>query len=204
MKEKSSSTANISLLDPNSSPYTGQLLIAHPSNPDNRLSRSVIMLMHVPYNVTVLGFQLNCVFKEAGLRNIMENLGFYLDYECPVYFGGIVGTNKLHFIHSLDWQGMSTIDLGNNLGLTSDISILAALMENSGPEYFKACAGNWLWNVDGLQDQLSVGSNSDFRWGLVPANIKRVFEYDGIEQWDHLCHVHATQCIDTWFNRVQS
>lgn len=203
MKEVKSSGVSSSMFFHESDKYSGHLLVAHPLNPQNQLAHSVIMLGPRSNAKSILGFQINTVLDEVSLRDIMENLGFYIDYDQPVYSGGKLGLNRLHLVHSLDWIGMNTVRLTDQIGVTGDISILAALSENEGPEYFRACAGNWQWSSGMLREQLNFNSESEYRWNLMPATVENTFNLEGSEQWTSLWRSQAQVQIDQWFNRVQ-
>jgi len=182
----------------------GLLLCANPCNPTDTVYRSVILLFHQTEH-TVLGLQVNRVVPNINLGRIFSNLGFDLDYQLSndqVYYGGGLGTNRMHFIHSLDWFASGTVVLSNDLGITSDLSIVSALAGGEGPKRYRACAGNWRWDVDTLYDQIY---NLDLEhevqehlWEIVPMDSALIFDHHDHAQWLSALQASAKNQSRNW------
>lgn len=193
---------NLNQNNKNKSPknYIGQLLAANPSNPqNNQLNKGVILITGQIYS-TIIGLQINNVIPSLSINDVIENLGFWIDGEYPVYYGGNLGTNKLHIVHSSDWSGMTTRAVTNSISVTSDISILAALSENEGPKLWRACAGHWSWNQYLLEQQLSIDPDQEYKWEICPATIKFVFYHQEQQQWEKVMTNAAQQAVSDWIN----
>ena len=106
-------------------------------------------------------------------------------------------------IHSLDWQGLTTVEIAPNIGLTNDISILTALTRGEGPEYLRACAGFMSWREGALWRELDHTTETEHKWELAPANISTVFEFDELDQWHHCIEASARSQVSRWFNLFQ-
>jgi putative transcriptional regulator len=166
--------------------YTGQLLIANPGNPKDELDQSV-MLIVTHTDTTGVGLQINNPHVDLTLDRISENLGIDLSNSAPVYYGGNISQNKIHIIHSLDWQGLTTVKLTNEIGITNDISVLTAMARGEGPRHFRACSGYWLWEDGRLDQQLDPNTSSSresHKWEVAPATISNVFKTSPSKQWD--------------------
>lgn len=181
--------------------YQGQLLIAHPTNPDDNLKNSVILVVSYA-SPMCLGLQINKTIDHIKLSNICQNMDIdYLGDE-NLYHGGIVGTGKVHVVHSTDWRGPSTVQINDYINVTSDISVLVALSHGGGPEHFRACAGYWTWSKSLLDNQLGLGSKgqlTDYRWEVLPANTEHVFSLDGDDQWAHCVKASTELLVKYWF-----
>jgi putative transcriptional regulator len=178
----------------------GHLLAANPSNPRDELDRAVILLTSHTSGSSV-GLQINRVLPELSLANIANNIGIWIDDDHPVYCGGSVGVNKIHVIHTNDWQGHTTVRITKDLCVTNDISVLAAISRGEGPDQIRACAGFWLWE-DGQLDQQLGNTPAEFdryKWETVPATIENVFESLGIEQWHNTLEASARMQVSLWF-----
>lgn len=169
----------------------GLLLGGRPSNPRDHLYQGVVLLFHRGLS-SVLGLQINRPLVGVKLSSIVESLGYDFSLmdqnSCSqvVYFGGLLNSNRLHFVHSLDWTSASTQVLSGSIGVTSDISILSALTIGQGPSIYRACAGMWRWDLDSLRDQIGVeGIDSDcvHKWEIVPVEQELVFKDTNMEQW---------------------
>lgn len=188
---------------------SGLLLVANPGNPQDFLYRGVVLLFHRSVH-GVLGLQLNRVLSQVNLENIIEGLGF--DFRAishdpqarTVYFGGSINSNRLHFVHSLDWSGINTHRLTANIGVTSDISILSALSAGEGPSQYRACAGTWRWDLDTLRHQIfNLSSDAEEQthlWELAPITPENVFSNDGESQWLQALDQSLQSQVARWMN----
>lgn len=181
----------------------GQLLAANPLNPRDNLNRSVILIVTHTDEVS-LGLQLNRQLLDMDLASVGEQVGITLPLDDPLYFGGPMTANKIHMVHSSDWQGLTTIRINSEISVTNDISVLAALSRGDGPEYYRACAGFWSWQAGQLESQLAGHKDSLHRWELAPADLKSVFESGwASDQWQAALAASARLQIDSWFNPVR-
>jgi putative AlgH/UPF0301 family transcriptional regulator len=175
-------------MSPNPKIYTstmiGQLLVANPANPRDELNRGTILVVEETPRCTV-GIQLNHKLELMDLASLSIGLGMEYRGTDPIYFGGNVQAGKIHVIHSLDWRGMSTIDITDHIGMTSDIGVLAAISTGEGPELFRACAGYWNWDSLDLMRQVRAQDRTEHhhRWECIPATLENVFGPEGRDQW---------------------
>jgi putative AlgH/UPF0301 family transcriptional regulator len=190
-------------------PHGGLLLAGNPTNPVDFLYKGVVLLFRQSIN-SVIGLQLNRCLNEICLANIVSNMGLPFDsmgksiYSRKVYFGGSVNTNRLHFVHSLDWMGLTTQVVGKNVGVTSDISVLTALVAGQGPKKYRACAGSWCWDIDTLKHQIyNLDPNyetQDHLWEVAPVAGNLVFDCEGSSQWGRVLRQSGRFQIDCWMN----
>jgi putative AlgH/UPF0301 family transcriptional regulator len=91
--------------------------------------------------------------------------------------------------------------LSNNLGVSHDVSVLAAISKGEGPEYFRVVAGYHKWLPGYLEGEILGEEPWDVTntWGFVPATIETVFELDGIEQWYTVLSESSKLQVATWF-----
>lgn len=180
--------------------YQGHLLAANPSNPRDELDQAVILLLSHT-SETAIGLQINMPFEQLTLDSVSENLGISIDVTDPIYQGGSNNVNKISVIHSTDWTGMSTVLLTEHLAVTNDISVLAAISRGEGPEYYRACAGYWMWDSKQLEEQLDPKTNSRtrYKWEAVPAKPVDIFDLDGGDQWRATLESCARHQVAAWF-----
>lgn len=180
--------------------YQGQLMAANPGNPEDGLYKSVILLINYSPKKAI-GLQINYQISNFNLQSVSNDIGIDYQGDDPIYYGGNVFSNKIHVIHSTDWSGLSTVQISDELAVTNDLSVLAALSCNEGPEFFRACAGHWCWDNGILPKQLDPKTNSKLphKWELAPADITSVFEYDGVEQWANTLKTSTKMQVAAWF-----
>lgn len=179
----------------------GNLLISNPSNPQDELDKSVILLVTHTDSLAI-GLQVNRIQPESSLAIVSQNLGIPYYGPDPIFYGGNVAVNKIHIVHTLDWRGMGTVPISKYLGVTNDISILAAIEQNQGPRYYKACAGYWIWEDSRLDQQLESKFRTEaepHKWELTQATIQNVFELDSDIMWGICLEQSIKEKVDQFF-----
>lgn len=170
---------------------TGHLLIANPKNPKDYMSESLILI--VDHNDEyVQGIQINHPYSLLNLASVARGIGMYWDSDDipDLYFGGIYGPNKVHVIHTNDWRSSTTVEITEHLSMTHDVSILSAIIEGTGPEHYRACAGYWIWEPEKIVREINGTKNSSgrkprHRWELIlpEDNLDLIFDTQSTEQW---------------------
>ncbi len=181
--------------------YAGQLLAANPSNPKDGDQTAVIFII-TNNGPTTVGLQINQTINNPSLGHICSNIGIFYDGSEPLYWGGQISQNKIHVVHSLDWEGFTTVKITEDLGVTNDISVLAAISRNEGPEYFRACVGYWLWENGRFEQQIDpkqFPSGEVSRWETVPATIENIFAETNEDQWRATLEESARKQASSWF-----
>jgi putative AlgH/UPF0301 family transcriptional regulator len=182
--------------------YQGHLIASHPCNPQDEHHHSVILMVnHTPD--TAVGLRINQLVNIPVLKNIVnENLGIDYHRDDPLYSGGSSSANKIHVIHSMDWSGLSTVQITDEIGITNDISVFAALSRDEGPEHFKACMGFWFWangHFDLQMNHKIRPQESRHRWEPVEATIENTFQTSEVLMWDRVIEESAKMQINSWF-----
>lgn len=183
-----------------STSYLGQLLCANPRNPRDGLESSVILIVNQTPQLAV-GIQLNRRLENLSFSEVAANLEIDYEGDESIYYGGNLGTGKIHVVHSADWAGISTVRINQEISVTSDPSIISSLAQGQGPEYFRACAGFWIWDENHLEIQMDPGSGDRVlhRWECAAATISNIFEYSDKQQWLECLNQSAMSQINQWF-----
>jgi putative transcriptional regulator len=179
--------------------YDGYLLAANPANPKDDLARSVILLLRHTDDLSI-GLQVNRRMTHPCLADIGENHGIPLSVEDPLWYGGNIEERKIHVVHSTDWMGLSSVNLNDDIAVTNDISVLAAVSRGEGPEHFRACTGYWLWGDGRMNHMLDPhDKNEPMKWELLPATLETMFAEEGIDQWLLAIDRSASYQVSNWF-----
>jgi putative AlgH/UPF0301 family transcriptional regulator len=179
--------------------YPGHLLTANPNNPRDELTKSVVLVVSHVENLAI-GLQIDNPLEDIDLQTVARNIG--IEYNKPdlLYYGGPHNNNKIHVVHSNDWQGLSTVQLNDTLSVTNDISVLAAIAADEGPEYYRACAGFWRWENGLLDQQLDPRFRDDpHKWEICPPTLENVFSSEGPDQWRICLDDSARYQVSAWF-----
>lgn len=175
--------------------YKGKLLIANPIVSDSSISKCVFFVVNQDNtNITTI-----CINKPydngAKFNNVMIGMGLNSDYcDVSLYIGGIESINRVFILHSMDWSGLSTVQLSDDIGFTTDLSILVAISENQGPEYFRPCAGFNRWDRNQITSDIL-----DSKWSIIPATSEICFGIEDNNIWDSAISVATRQQVNQYF-----
>ncbi len=155
-------------------PTKGKLLIAEPFLGDPNFERSVILLCEHNDRGS-FGLVLN------QLSNLTLNDAISDCYsELPLYVGGPVEYNTLHFLHRLGDQIPETVDLGNGVFWSGDFDTLKTLINlnrvsEKDIRFFLGYSG---WGEGQLHNEMRQNS-----WIVSQADADVIFESDTETFW---------------------
>lgn len=180
---------------------TGHIIAMPPhGKADNIFARSVVLIAQHKSD-GAWGLVLNKPNNKITLDKIMVSAGIdeYL-YSDTVYTGGPVETQRVHILHTLDWQGMTTIPITSEIGVTGDISVLAAISQGAGPRLFRTFVGLSGWSAGQLDGEYKglPPWNTRSSWLDAPATIDSVFNLNGDDQWEQAIDIIATSKVSNW------
>jgi len=134
---------------------SGQFLLAMPGIGDPRFEKAVIAM---------------CVHDEEGalgigLGRVMPRLGFHdlllqLDIDpgaapnVAIHHGGPVEPQRGFVIHSLDWGGAESVQVGDRWVLSATLDILKAIAAGTGPSHWVVALGYAGWGPGQLEEEL--------------------------------------------------
>lgn len=172
--------------------YQGKLLVAHPNLNDGLFARSVIYLyQHDPRGA--LGLILNKPTPWK-LSNFLFEKGFeYLGSEI-FYKGGPVNEKAIVLLHDNNWYSSNTMQVGNNLAISSDLVMLEKLATGNFPNKWRIFSGISSWGPGQLE--MEIGSSNG--WQIAAPNDTIVFDQDGERQWNKAVQLCSQQLIDQY------
>ena len=158
---------------------TGQFLLAMPGIGDPRFERAVIaMCAHDEEGA--LGIGIGETIDGLGLHDLFEQ--FEIDPgdtpDAAVHFGGPVEPRRGFVIHSPDWGGQDTIDVGGRWALSGTIDVLKAIAEGKGPSHWLVALGYAGWGEGQLDGEVEEGS-----WYVVTSEAADAFRGDPSGLW---------------------
>lgn len=184
--------------------YKGSVLIAQPKSQSNFFEEgAIIMVKNDRAGSWGVMFNKQISQRECSLADIIQHVGMenINHVDAPLYIGGPVEKGRVSVIHSSDWQGHSTREITSEISITTDISILAALANNEGPEKFRAVCGLCVWQPDQLEGEMSGEApwTPEHRWLIAPARMDNIFDVDPHYQWNHLVIEAVDLEVKEWF-----
>lgn len=138
------------------SPKTGSLLLSEPFMLDKNFKRSVVLLTEHNNTDGTLGFVLN---QESNmlLKDIVSECD-QIDF--PVFIGGPVAMDTLHFIHNCFDRLNSGIQIGKEVYWGGNFETLIVLLKAGQimPNELKLFVGYSGWSPHQLEDELAQNS----------------------------------------------
>ena len=163
-------------------PGAGVLLIADPFLKDPNFMRTVVFLTEHREDGTI-GFVLNRQYENTLDELLPEVEG----HQLPVYFGGPVQTNTIHFLHSYPEEIPGGIEVMKGVYWGGDFDAVVNLINNglADPEKIRFYIGYSGWSQGQLETEMAEKT-----WLTVDAVPKLVFHADAEEIWkDSLKHL---------------
>ena len=177
--------------------FKNQLLIAMPSLHDPNFERTVIYI--VEHNEEgAMGIIINQALN-VNLAELFEQM----EIECndsvlgekKVLFGGPLQHERGFILHSPKGNWNSSLDVSDNIALTTSRDILEAMVRGEAPKHILICLGYAGWDQGQLEAEIA-----DNNWFLVPANNQLMFETPISER----CQAAATSIGIRDFNSMSS
>lgn len=152
----------------------GKILIAEPFLGDKNFERSVVLLCEHATEGS-FGLVLNQL-TNLKLDDVMENI--YSDL--PLYLGGPVEQNTLHFIHRLGNQIDGTVDIGNGIYWSGDFEQVKTLINigRISENDIRLFVGYSGWSGGQLENEIKQDS-----WILSNSDANLIFETPSKSFW---------------------
>jgi putative transcriptional regulator len=133
----------------------GQLLLSEPFMEDPNFKRSVVVLCEHKEEGT-LGFIINKCLN----MNLAEAIPDLKEFEAPLYFGGPVETDTLHFIHTLGEDLEGSLQIAPGLWWGGNFEVLSILIkaQQIKPEQVRFYLGYSGWSPGQLAEELDTNS----------------------------------------------
>lgn len=156
-------------------PAAGILLISDPFLKDPNFMRTVVFLCEHQEQGS-LGFVLNRKYENT----IGEIIPELKDYSIPVYYGGPVQTDTLHFLHQYPDEIPGSVEVMKDVYWGGDFDLLVQMIKNNtiNPNKIRFFIGYSGWSGGQLNDELNEKS-----WLTVKAIRKLIFHNQYEEIW---------------------
>jgi len=153
----------------------GSFLIAHPTMLDDTFFKSIILITHHNSEETI-GLIINNPSK-IKLYEIIDDLP---KSDFPVYIGGPVAKNSIHYIHDLGDVIPNSIKIIEGLYFGGDFDTVKDLIWNKkiNKNQIRFFAGYSGWEANQLQNELKEDS-----WLIKEKNKILSMKYSNLELW---------------------
>ena len=159
----------------------GSFLIAHPTLLEDTFFKSIILITHHSDEETI-GLIINKPSKIM-LHEIINDLP---RSDFPVYVGGPVAKNSIHFIHQIGEEIPNSIKIMNDLYFGGDFEKVKKLiwekkLDKNQIRFFAGYSG---WEANQLQNEIKEQS-----WFIKKKNKSMCMRYSDSELWSKIIRV---------------
>lgn len=160
---------------PYDDPKKGRFLLAEPFLQDPNFVRTVVLLTEHNQEGSI-GFVLNRPI-EYKLNEILPD---FPEFDVPVYLGGPVQQDSLHFIHRVPGLGEAESEISEGVFWGGNFEVLKALVSQGevDPDDIRFFVGYSGWAPQQLEGELEANS-----WIVSPAKAKFAFSEDHETLW---------------------
>jgi putative transcriptional regulator len=156
-------------------------LIAMPALMDPHFFRSVTYLCEHSEQ-GAMGIIINQPLIHLRLKNVLEQIHLRTSYEeianQRVFSGGPLQQDRGFILHNKGTHWKSTIDISDEVALTTSPDILKAMSHNEGPAQTFVALGYAHWEPGLLEKEMAENS-----WLYAPANIDILFHMSIEYRW---------------------
>lgn len=181
---------------------TGQLLVAIPNTAHTAYSRGIMLVTsHWPSGAASCMINRPVSELNCSVSNVMHSSGIEHINKSPVFNGGPDELGRIQFIHTLDWQCPSTKIITKEIGVTQEVSILAAIANDEGPKNWRCVMGHRISGPGHLDGEMAGVKPwlPEHRWLMIPATVETVFGQIGDQQWLNAINIGTKQEVANWF-----
>ena len=158
---------------------SGQFLLAMPGIGDPRFDKAVIA-MCVHDEEGALGIGLGRVVPRLGFHDLLGQLSIEpgVAPNVAIHLGGPVEPQRGFILHSLDWGGSDSVQVGDRWALSATLDILKAIAEGKGPKRWVAALGYAGWGAGQLEQEMSRHG-----WFVTPGTEELLYDCDVNSRW---------------------
>jgi putative transcriptional regulator len=161
--------------------FSGQLLIAMPGISDPRFERALILVCAHDHQ-HAMGLALNRPVEGLTVPDLLERLEIKATVELPpdlVLMGGPVERERGFVLHTGDYHGENSLDIGDGVALTPTREVLEALATDTGaPSRSLLALGYSGWGPGQLENEIKQNV-----WLTCEADEALIFDHDYEHKW---------------------
>jgi putative transcriptional regulator len=161
--------------------FSGQLLIAMPGISDPRFERALILICAHDHE-HAMGLALNSPVEGLTVPDLLEKLQIRSTIKLPpdlVLMGGPVELDRGFVLHTTDYQGEFSLDVGGGVALTATREVLEAMAShNRAPAKSLLALGYAGWGAGQLEEEIKQNV-----WLTCDADEELIFDHDYERKW---------------------
>jgi putative transcriptional regulator len=158
---------------------SGQFLLAMPGIGDPRFEKAVIAMCSHD-EAGALGIGLGRLIPRIGFHDVLRQLDIDpgVAPDAPIHAGGPVEPQRGFILHSLDWGGKETVQVGRRWALSATLDVLRAIAAGKGPGRWVAALGYAGWGAGQLEAEMQRHG-----WFVTPCTEQLLYDTDVGARW---------------------
>jgi putative transcriptional regulator len=158
---------------------SGRMLLAMPGMGDPRFEKAVIAMCVHDEN-GALGIGLGRIVPRLSFHDLLRQLDIDpgIAPDVAIHLGGPVEPTRGFLLHSNDWSGTDSIQVGDRWTLSATLDILRAIAAGKGPASWVAALGYAGWGAGQLEQELRGNG-----WFATPGSESLLYECDVGSRW---------------------
>lgn len=161
--------------------FSGQLLIAMPGISDARFERALILVC-AHDDQHAMGLALNRPVEGLTVPDLLERLEIKSTIKLPpdlVLLGGPVERERGFVLHTADYHGEFSLDVGQGVALSATREVLEAMASHNGqPERSLLALGYAGWGAGQLENEIKANV-----WLTCEPDQELIFDHDYENKW---------------------
>ena len=177
------------------------LLIAPPTMPDQRFRGTVLMIIsHNDSGTVALCLNQPTDITTEDMPEIRDPQVFN-PLNHPIYWGGPICPESIWMLHSREWDSANTMDVGDDLKISSDMAMLQEIMGGACPNHFRLMHGFASWEAGQLEAELAGTGpwNRNQSWLITQCpDLEILLECPVEELWTMATGLCAQNAVSSW------
>ena len=172
----------------------GSLLIAHPVHADAHTDKHVVLVTEST-SASTMGITLNDL-SSYDLQQLLaqKNIDWYGNTD--IYIGGDYNPHAMIMLHSNEWYSANTMQVDQNLSISSDELMLEKLEMGNTPDWYRLFLGCQGWRPNELARELRGAAP---KWLLLSHPSLDVVESAQEDTWTLAVMQCSQDLIDNYF-----
>jgi putative AlgH/UPF0301 family transcriptional regulator len=126
----------------------------------------------------------------------MAQRGIEWPWHQEVYYGGEYNPNAMIMMHSDNWYSRNTMEVGNNLSISSDEFMVEKMEIGDLPLWHRLFIGCKVWTPRELAQELKGNKP---KWIVLPHPSQSLLEMDHKQQWQTAVRECSRELVATYF-----
>jgi putative transcriptional regulator len=176
----------------------GSLLVAHPLMKPNLFSKSVVLIIE-SHNRLCKGLIVN---KKSPyfVKDVLADCAESYVGQSTLYKGGPINSSAMIMLHSNEWYSANTMQVGKELAISSDHTMVEKLSEDNNPYQYKIIAGVSQWAEAQLRNEFtSTAEHKPYWLTLNKYDTELLFDLDVDSVWDMAIDYYSQNMYDQYF-----